>query len=928
MIRIIQCRKRWTASVTLAMVLVFIAISHVACAQPPCPGSARVEGVVTDPTGSVLPGATVHTDDGIRSIADSVGHFNLCIGHNTKTITVEGEGFAPRTRNLPHSVIGTLRINFQLQLATASFEVHVGPDPNAVDPDHGSGTTNLTTQDVNQLADDPDDFQRQLQMLAAGSGGQPGNATITVDGFQNASALPPKSSIASIRVNPDLFSAEYASPPFGGGRVEIFTKPGLDSFHGALFFIDSDGSFNATDPFSLTATPAGKRRYGFELSGPITRKSTDFSLALEKRDIDEFNIVNAVTLDSEGNQIPFHQTVEAPQRLWIASTRGDWQVTRNDTASLSFAANVNNLTNQGVGGLVLPEAGYSNLVSEYDLRFTNAWTLNANLLDQIRIGFTWKRTEQTPVSTSPSLQVAGFFTGGGATSQNLDNRQRNLEIDDDVMLTRGRHSIKLGVQALGVFVHDYDPDTFNGAYVFGGGSAPELDANNQPTGQTTTLTPIEQYQRAFQNLPGGSPTTFQLTSGNPLVPFSQWQFGLYLQDTVKITQHVTLAGGLRYAFQTSPGTFANFGPRAGISWAPDKKETWVLHLRAGLFSEIFSQAYATQAYRLNGVRQQETLVYSPNYANPLVPTPQSTAVSTRYQFPHSFEQLPSVQVQFSIEHEFPHHWHPQASITWGGDWGVFLTKNINAPLVASSIGSAPDPAAALLATRPFTPNENIFEYQNSGHLNGNVLYLGLDQHSYKRFGLHIGYVHVNFKSDGGTGAVTPQSTYSTRGESSRPDWQMTNRVFVVGNLNLPKKLQWAVQFDADTGQPYNLTTGTDSNGDGTFNDRPSYGFTQGPGVYNTPFGLLTTNTVNGNVPRNIGTMPTLVHMDMNLSRAFALNPKSKEHPTTLTFNARSANVLNHTNVTAVNTVLSSSAVGQSISAEAARRVELGVRFTF
>jgi len=38
--------------------------------------------------------------------------------------------------------------------------------------------------------------------------------------------------------------------------------------------------------------------------------------------------------------------------------------------------------------------------------------------------------------------------------------------------------------------------------------------------------------------------------------------------------------------------------------------------------------------------------------------------------------------------------------------------------------------------------------------------------------------------------------------------------------------------------------------------------------------------------------------------------------------------LNHTNVTAVNTILSSGALGQAVAAETARRVELGVRFAF
>jgi hypothetical protein len=74
-------------------------------------------------------------------------------------------------------------------------------------------------------------------------------------------------------------------------------------------------------------------------------------------------------------------------------------------------------------------------------------------------------------------------------------------------------------------------------------------------------------------------------------------------------------------------------------------------------------------------------------------------------------------------------------------------------------------------------------------------------------------------------------------------------------------------------------------------------------------------------------MPSVWHLYSNLSRAFLLNPKDKDHPLTLTLNARASNLLNHTNTTAEGTVLSPT-LGQPISAEAARRLELGVRFAF
>ena len=919
------------------IVAAVLSYQPVLFAQQTCTNGIRVEGIVTDPTGALVVGAKVKVANGEATTTDAAGRYTLpCVSPRSASVTVQANGFADATSPVTKPIGNVAKLNFQLAVAQVNTDVQVGADSyvTATDADRGAGTRNIGAKAIELLPDDPDDLIQQLQILASGEGGNPSSTTFVVDGFQNTSAMPPKSSIAAIRINPDPYSPIYEGPTFQGGRVEIFTKPGADKYHGAVFFTDSDGSFNATDPFSVTATPAGKRRYGFEFSGPFVSGKSGFALALEKRDIDEFNVVTARTLgpgDSlgpSGDGVPFQQTVDAPQRLWIASTRGDLQVNAADVATLSFAANVNNLGNQGVGGLTLPEGGYSSLVSEYDLRFTNVLTVNANLLHETRIGYTWKRTEQDPLSTAPSLEVAGYFTQGGATAQNLNDRERDLEIDHDVTWTRGKHSFKAGVQSLGFFVHNYDPDTFNGAYVFGGGSGPELDQNNDPTGSTITLTPIQQYQRALLNLPGGAPTTYQISTGNPLVPFTQWKFAVYGEDSIKLASRFSVSTGLRYSFQTSPDTFANFAPRLAFSWAPDKKSTWMLHLRLGLFDAPAALSYATDVYRLNGIRQRSTTVYSPGYTNPLTPIAGSIQVSTMNQFAKSIKEFPAAIVEVGIEHDLPHHWHPAINFSYAQDWGIFRTRNINAPMVASSVGVAPDPTAALLAPRPIAPNENIFQYENSGHLNGTLLTMNLSQHSYKRFTLDLASWLIHFKADAALQIAPPQSSYSNRGESARPDWQSSGGS-IDGVLNLPGKIQFSNMLAARTGTPYNITTGTDNNGDGVFNDRPAYAppSISGSGVYVTKFGALTANTINGDVPRNLGTMPSVWHWNSDLSRDFLLNPRSKDRPLTLTFNARAANLLNHTNTTGVNTILSPS-LGQPIASETARRLELGARFTF
>ena len=57
----------------------------------------------------------------------------------------------------------------------------------------------------------------------------PNGGQIYIDGFSNGT-LPPKSAIREIRINQNPFSAQYDRPGFG--RVEVFTKPGTDKWHG------------------------------------------------------------------------------------------------------------------------------------------------------------------------------------------------------------------------------------------------------------------------------------------------------------------------------------------------------------------------------------------------------------------------------------------------------------------------------------------------------------------------------------------------------------------------------------------------------------------------------------------------------------------------------------------------------------------------
>ena len=153
----------------------------------------------------------------------------------------------------------------------------------------------------------------ELQALAGPSAG-PNGGQIYIDGF-TAGQLPPKASIREIRINQNPFSAEYDK--LGYGRIEIFTKPGTDKFHGQLFLTGNTAGFNSRNPFEVI--PAGHAAAGLRVHAiqrkhrrTINQKSLVF-FNFERRDINDLSIVSAKILDPNFNIINFSDAVANPR---------------------------------------------------------------------------------------------------------------------------------------------------------------------------------------------------------------------------------------------------------------------------------------------------------------------------------------------------------------------------------------------------------------------------------------------------------------------------------------------------------------------------------------------------------------------------------------------------------------------------------------
>ena len=903
-------------------------IAAQAVPQAAC-SSAPLSGTVQDSTGAVIPGATVQLDGGPNgalggtkgssATSGSDGRFVFpCVSAAPHQLSVTVPGFAPFQQALAAKPAGDLHLTL---VPADAVTVNVQADSPDMEPILGglNGTT-LSGSQLNTLADDPDDLQRELQQLAAAAGGPPSGTVISVDGFQDDSPLPPKSSIARVEVNPDLFSAENRQPPWEGGHIQIYTKPGAEHYHGSLFTTNSSSFENARDPFSDAPAAIGKQRYGFTLNGPVLKQGSNFSLALEHRQIDEFAVVNAVTLDAAGNQTPTISNVATPQALWIGNARVDWQLGLKNIAFASYSAKVDHLSNVGVGGTSLVENGYDSQTYDHIIRLSDTTTISPDLLHEARVSIDFRGEIDNPTSNAPEVSVAGAFTGGGADIGAQRIRQIRTELDDDILLTKGKHSIKAGLQFFDYVEHQTLTTDFNGTYYFGGGTAPVLDANNNATSATETISGLEQYRRALAKLPGGTPTQYSSVAGSPQVDFTEVYPAFFVQDDIKLVPNVTLSAGLRYFMANHPLQEDGFTPRLGVSWVPGGNKTLTLQGHLGLFSGHSPNGLAmteAELMREDGTARVTSLVYNPVYGAPA--TTGSSVINALRTTAANYNSNQGLMAEVGLHKSLPLGFNFSANATYIRGWHQERTLNVNTPLNDSPTGP-----------RPGVLNEDVLQLQSSADTAGDVEFAGIGNSKYKFLHFFVGAVRVHVLSDADDNAFSsPQSSSTNAGEYALETGESKWENFGNIDMHLPEKIVITTNYYGNGNSPFDITTGLDNNGDGNFNDRPQFATPGQMDAVATPYGNLVASGGTGVLARNIASLPWNFHVDGNIQRVFTLtrDPKA-DHQQTLTANVRSSNLLNHTNVTAEGSVLGSPLFLVPYSADNGRRVEGGLRYNF
>jgi Carboxypeptidase regulatory-like domain len=259
----------------LAVALVLLGGARFSLTQT---SSGALQGQVTDPSGAAIPAASVSLTGPAWAVppvvTDSQGKYRIeNLPPGAYSVRITGRGFAPLERRDITIATGRLQtLNAQIQIPQQSQKVTISGEASqlGIDASQSAGQLVLRGSDLDAFSDDPDDLANELQMLAGPAAG-PDGGQIFIDGFSDG-ILPPKASIREIRVNSNPFSTEYDR--IGFGRVEVFTKPGSQKFHGQGSYDFGDRALTARNPFVIGIVP----NYRSEISAVSYRKKQAFLL--------------------------------------------------------------------------------------------------------------------------------------------------------------------------------------------------------------------------------------------------------------------------------------------------------------------------------------------------------------------------------------------------------------------------------------------------------------------------------------------------------------------------------------------------------------------------------------------------------------------------------------------------------------------------
>lgn len=270
---------------------------------------ATISGTVTDPSGSIVPGASVklvnkETAVEFAASTNAEGQYRfLFVNPGAYRLTAEAPGFKTFVRdNIELHVSQSAVIDAALQVGQSTESVTVSSEAPLLEADKSDRGLVINNKLVNDI---PLNIRNPIMLssLSPGvvhtsgtqhlnpfsnsgisswsiNGGRASNNEFLMDGAPNNAVyngtnniayVPPVDAVEEFKVMTSAYDAQYGRT--GGGVVNVSTKSGTNAFHGSAYEFLKRTGMNA-NTFSNNAKGAPRQgnaldQYGFTLGGPV-----------------------------------------------------------------------------------------------------------------------------------------------------------------------------------------------------------------------------------------------------------------------------------------------------------------------------------------------------------------------------------------------------------------------------------------------------------------------------------------------------------------------------------------------------------------------------------------------------------------------------------------------------------------------------------
>src|SRR5499427_7186153 len=461
--------------------------------------------------------------------------------------------------------------------------------------------------------------------------------------------------IAEFSVLTNTYSAQFGG---NGAVVNAVSKSGTNELHGTAYEFLRNSALDARNFFDTVKPSFRQNQFGGSLGGPIKKDKLFFFVNDEelRRALGQTfvafvpdanahsGIVNGVNVPINPRiapilalypipatsvngvgQIPEVDTQTGNENYLLA--RVDYTLSSKDSLFVRYVRDYGDIVNPFLGSPLPPRWPEVGQTRNQFVTIEERRLISPTIVNLLRFSFT--RTRETDVQARPDqkpeldffperhqnggVNITGLASIGTSIFAPLLETQNKFPLADDVIWTRGAHSLRFG------------------------GTLDRVQSNFQQQG----------WWGGFYTFPGltaflqGTPSLFQgpepgLTDSYR--DFREREFDVYVHDEWKAFPKLTLNLGLRYEFVTNPttnvhplnavtnppfGTFQrvpnvfgenpatkNFDPRIGLAYDPFGDHKTAIRAGVGIFyNPIRARSYASGYY------------FNPPYALAFVPNP-------------------------------------------------------------------------------------------------------------------------------------------------------------------------------------------------------------------------------------------------------------------------------------------------------------------